>query len=531
MGAQIFRRPSALNLIQGKMFSLMITSLLALAQPLPALQMGATPSRRPESPAYEERAKEDIGRLQEYVRQHPTDVQGYILLGRSYAENAQREKAREVLSRAVALDPGSASAHLSLGVVEVLLGHNESGIKELRRAVEISPHNQAALYNLGKALFDEGKYEPASQVFQKYLALNASDQEVLLYLLRCGIENHASLVVDHAEKRLRAMQPQDTALHTQMGRWLAQGGYLEAAEKEFALAASSAHPAMEVINDYVALLLVQARPKEALEVLSRVEEQERNRAPFHHLSGQCYEMLLEFRKAYEEYSQAISIDPAQEKYYVSLVSLLVYRQAHSAAKKVLRTALKRFPSSVTLMVAMGLLEIEDGNVKDAMQDYQSAIQAAPNSPIAWKLLGGIQMEKGDYSQAIQTFQKAAQLDPSNPQPPFYEGLAYTKVPNGTDAALECFLRSLEKNPELSASYFWIGSLYLHRAHKYELAKKYLEEAVKRAPGWAAANQALIQCYRILKEDRKAEALELSYKEAVRQSQSGPDGEAVLESRQ
>jgi TolA-binding protein len=87
------------------------------------------------------------------------------------------------------------------------------------------------------------------------------------------------------------------------------------------------------------------------------------------------------------------------------------------------------------------------------------------------------------------------------------------------------------NPELPATYFWIGSLYLHRAHKYKLAEKYLEEAVKRGPDWAAANQMLIQCYRILKEDRKAEALDLRFKEAARQSRSGPDGEAGLESRQ
>jgi tetratricopeptide (TPR) repeat protein len=479
----------------------------------------------------QERTEKDIGKLEEYVRQHPRDAQGYILLGRSYAENAQREEAREVLLRAVALAPNSTSAHLSLGVVEVLLGHSEIGIKEFRQALEISPHNQAALYNLGKALFEEGEYGPATKAFQDYLTLNGSDPEALLYLLRCGLENHDPTTVGRADKRLRAMQPRDAAWHAQVGRWLAQGGYLESAEREFALTVNSAPPSVEVISDYVALLLVEARPKEALEVLSRVAEEERTGAPFHYLSGQCYERLLEFRKAYEEYSKAISIDPAQEKYYVALSSLLIYRQAYSAAKKVLATSLKRFPSSVTLIVAMGLLEVEDGNVEDAVQDYQTAIQADPNSPIVWKLLGGIQMEKGNYSQAIQTFQKAAQLDPSNPQPLFYEGLAYTKVPNGTDGALECFLRSLEKNPELPAPSFWIGSLYLHRAHKYKLAEKYLEEAVKRAPGWGAANQTLIQCYRILNEDRKAEALELRYREAVHQSQSGPEAEALLESRQ
>ena len=528
---QVFRRFSALSLTQGKLLSLMITSLLALAQPLSALQAGRAPSGGPDSPAYQERTKEDITELQEYVRLHPKDAQGYILLGRSYAENSQIEKAHEVLLRAVALAPNSTSAHLGLGVVEVLLGHSEIGIKEFHRALEISPHNQEALYNLGKVLFDGGKYEPASKVFQEYLALNGSDQEALLYLFRCGIENHDPTTVDRTQERLRMIQPRDTALHVQMGRWLTQGGYFEAAESEFALAANSAHPHLEVTSDYVALLLAEGKPKEALEVLSRVTEQDKNSASFHYLSGQCYERLPEFRKAYEEYSKAISIDPAQESYYISLASVLNIHQARTAAKKVLATAVKRFPSSVTLIVAMGHVEVEDGNVEDAIQDYQTAIQEDPNSPLTWKLLGEIQMVNGTYSQAIQSFEKAGQLDPGNPQPALYEGLAYAKLPNGTDAALGCFFRSLRKNPELPDPYFWIGSLYLHRAHKYILAEKYLEEAVKRAPSWAAANQALIQCYRILKEDQKAEALDLRYKEGVSQSQPGPDGEVLLEPQQ
>jgi len=525
---QDFRRFSTLSLNPGWLVGLVTTSVLALAQPLPTLQQGPAPSREPELSADQEGTAENIPELQEYVRQHPKDPQGYILLGRRYAENSQIDKAREVLLRAVALAPNSASAHLGLGVVEVLLGHKESGIKEFRCALELSPHNQEALFNLGKVLFDEGEYEPAARAFQEYLALNASDQEALLYLLKCGIENHDPGTVDRAEKGLRSMQPQNAALHSQLGKWLTGGGYFEAAEREFALVANSPQLSLEATSDYVALLLQEAKPKEALEVLSRVKEPERDSASFHYLSGQCYERLPEFRQAYEEFSKAVSIDPAKEIYYVSLASLLNNHHAYRAAKEVLATALKRFPSSVALVVAMGHVEAEEGNVEEALQDYQTAIQKDPNSPLAWKLLGEIQMVKGDYSQAIQAFEKAGQLDPKNPQLAFEEGVAYAKVPNGTEAALECFLRSLKKNPESPEPYFWIGSLYLHRAHKYDLAEKYLEEAVTRAPGWAAANQTLIQCYRLLKKDEKAQALDLRYKEAVRRSQSSPDGENVWE---
>jgi tetratricopeptide (TPR) repeat protein len=308
---------------------------------------------------------------------------------------------------------------------------------------------------------------------------------------------------------------------------LAQGGYLVAAEKELALAVGVANPSMETISDYVALLLQEAKPREAIDVLSRVPERRRDNAPYHYFLGQTYERLPEFARAYEEYSKAISLDPSREEYYISLASLLLSQQANSSAKKVVATALKRFPNSVTSLVAMGLVELEDGNVQEAMQDYRTALQAEPNSPIACKLLGGIQSASGDYLEAIQTFEKAAELDPKDPQAVFYEGLAYAKMQDGTEKAIGCFFRSLKLNPQLADRYFWIGSLYLHREHKYDLAERYLEEAVKRAPSWAPANQALIQCYRILKKDQKVKALELRYKEAVQQSQSGPDLKTLL----
>ena len=68
--------------------------LLAIAAPLkaqalPVVQTGAGSLERAEALLREGRREEAINAVNGYVRQHPNDVQGYILLGRSYAENSQ----------------------------------------------------------------------------------------------------------------------------------------------------------------------------------------------------------------------------------------------------------------------------------------------------------------------------------------------------------------------------------------------------------------------------------------------------------
>ena len=66
--------------------------------------------------------------------------------------NANRvEEALQAFSRAVDLDPESASAWLNLGVTRLLLEDFSGAVRELSRAVELAPANSTGHYNLGVA--------------------------------------------------------------------------------------------------------------------------------------------------------------------------------------------------------------------------------------------------------------------------------------------------------------------------------------------------------------------------------------------
>jgi len=248
----------------------------------------------------------------------------------------------------------------------------------------------------------------------------------------------------------------------------------------------------------------------------------------HYLLGQCYARQLDPKGAYLEYVQAIKLDPDQETYYISLASLLLSQRGTGGAEEVLAKALNRFPRSVTIWVAAGLVELEAGNPDDAMKDYDEAIALAPKSSSAWQLLGRIQVAQGELQKAISTFQRAAQLDPADAQPDFLAGVAYMRLENGSDMALKSFLRSLHLNPDFPDTYYWLGTLYLRRKQQYNLAAQYFRQALRRAPAWGAAHQLLIQCYRLLGDNAKAEEQVRKYRNSMRSSQPLSDLKVFLE---
>jgi len=474
--------------------------------------------------------EEAISNLREYIRIHPRDFAGYVLLGSIYADASQPEQAAPLLRQAVTLAPRSADAHLNLGVVEISLGNREAGKREFQIAVTIDPAKSEALYNLGKLAFEEKDYAAAAGFFSRFVASSPMDIEGLLHLLQCGIKTSDAKTVTRIRSNLLNLAPGDGNLHMHIGDWLTEARDYEAAQEEFGLALRLLPASDEVRFRYAAMYLQWGQPQKALELLSPVASSHARDAFFHHLLGQCHERELDPVKACLEYEQAIKIDPDQELYYLSLASLFLSQRVISAAEKVLTEARTRFPGSAPVRVATGFLELEAGSPDDAMNDYTQAVAIAPSSPLACQLLGRIQMAEGKYKEAVSALRRAAQLNPTDAQADFYMGLAYMNLENEADMALNSFLRSLKLDPDSASTYYWIGAVYLRRKHQYNLAAQYLQEALRRAPGWGAAHQLLIQCYRFLGDDAKAAEQSRKYRDAMWLAQPRSDLHAFLERR-
>jgi len=293
-----------------------------------------------------------------------------------------------------------------------------------------------------------------------------------LQALHSAVQAHDLQSIEQQRKELLRVAPQNREAHGTAGQWLADARYCAVAKEEFEIAMS----------------------------LGASQAQQ---AGSHYLLGQCYERSFQVAEAAAKYRQAVSVAPSQEKFHFALISLLASQWETGLGEDAARAALARFPSSARIWAAAGLVELKNGSLQSALEDWRHASALQPDSPLVVKLLGKIQMSLSRYDEAVQNFTKAVKLDPSDAQAWFFAGLAYLKVDNEADRALDAFLRAIELNPEPAEAYYWAGSIYMQRKHQSRQAIYYLEQAVSRAPTWGPANQLLIQAYRATGQDEKA----------------------------
>lgn len=124
------------------------------------------PQRRPTA--------QDIDRMVEglarKLEQEPDNLQGWLMLGRSYKMLGRREEAEKAFERAMPIIEKDAQ---SLAVYADLLVSNAQGnfkgkpLEMIQKAIQLDPNNAMALWLLGSAQFSEDAFEKAIATWQK----------------------------------------------------------------------------------------------------------------------------------------------------------------------------------------------------------------------------------------------------------------------------------------------------------------------------------------------------------------------------
>src|SRR5882672_8858588 len=98
--------------------------------------------------------------LQKYIAERPDEPYAHFQLGYAYAGLKRWEEAKAEFSRAIALDPKMAPAHLNLGLV--LMETDPAGAAEaFRHAADLQPTESRPRYLVGYALERAGTFAEA----------------------------------------------------------------------------------------------------------------------------------------------------------------------------------------------------------------------------------------------------------------------------------------------------------------------------------------------------------------------------------
>jgi len=157
---------------------LAIAVYLAVGAPQAIVQKPAAADRAHELSPQQVQAL--VERLAERLKAEPGNVEGWVLLGRSYSAFGRFKEAADAYARAAKLQPGDAQLLADYAdVLGMAQGRKLAGEPEklIARALEADPRNLKALALAGTAAYDRKDYKGAAAFWERMLPLVESGSD------------------------------------------------------------------------------------------------------------------------------------------------------------------------------------------------------------------------------------------------------------------------------------------------------------------------------------------------------------------
>jgi cytochrome c-type biogenesis protein CcmH/NrfG len=152
-----------------KLFVACLAAFLFLAN----CQKKEEPKVQTPQPSGPIQAQNEIGLLQEAVRQDPKNVNAWITLGNILMDNSRFQEAIDAYQKALKLDPRNADVMVDMGTCYKNIGKPDRAAEEFRKAIKINPNHLYAHRNLGVVLANDiGDKKQAIKEFEEYLRLS-----------------------------------------------------------------------------------------------------------------------------------------------------------------------------------------------------------------------------------------------------------------------------------------------------------------------------------------------------------------------
>ena len=178
---------------------------------------------------------------------------------------------------------------------------------------------------------------------------------------------------------------------------------------------------------------------------------------------------------------------------------------NAAARQLYEKALATNGSAPLVLVGLGHADLLDNKTNDARQKFEAAITAATTKkgpdPIVLTAIGraNVDAKAGDFNYAIEKLLVAADKSEKNTETLLQLGNAYRKAKPGEGGgdAYKSYKKALEINPAFAEASVRLAKLF-ETQKNWELVLEYLNDAVKRDPGFTPAYYELFYYYWFLK---------------------------------
>lgn len=420
------------------------------------MRAGEALPRPPDAPAllarakaahHEGRLREALDLYEDALRLEPKTFETLFLQGALCLRLGDAARAARRLSRAVALGPTHAQAHLLLGAAHRILNRPYSALANFETAAKLAPNDPIARQHLGDTLRALRLPSEAIKAFDQCLALSADAPEVHAGrgAALADLRRHEEAIVDY-DRALR-LKPDFAAAHFNRGNALRALGRLEEAARAYE-AAARCDPSLAVAHNNRGVALRElglhaesvASFDAALAARPNYPEALNNRGASLRDLGRDdgalrdYEAALALKPDYREarrnlaslllhlkhfepalaaFDLAIHDEPTRcENHNGRAVALHALRRPIEALEA-LTLALAARPNDPSALGNRGVMLAELGRLDEAVADLEAAIRAQPADAAMLGRLGAILLEAGRVEEAARHLDEARKREPDN----------------------------------------------------------------------------------------------------------------------
>jgi tetratricopeptide (TPR) repeat protein len=376
-------------------------------------------------------------RIEEELRQNPSNAEGYALLGLVFTQENNYSEASSAFEQSLKLDPKSNKVRNSLGNIYVLQGKPELAEKEFRESVRRNPEDHDGNYNLGLVLIAEKKPAEAIAHLQNVRPPSIESQ---MNLARAYLEAGRTAEGLRTAKELSAKYKDYVQVHFTLGILLGAEKQYRAAVLELEQANALKPQTFEVLSSLGQVYLQSGQNAQAELTLNRALKLKPDSGETMYLLGQVY---------------------ANESKPVDALDLLV--RAHRIA-----------PENVDILLLLARVSMSQNYYEDTIPLLEAGLKLAPERTDLLAALGECYFIAGKVDKAIETFGRLLELEPSARSYAFM-GLTYRRL-GRFDEARNYFLEGLKKDPHDISCLFNLGYID-ERQGNQEPAERYFQRAL------------------------------------------------------
>jgi tetratricopeptide (TPR) repeat protein len=413
--------------------------------------------------------------------------QTYVLIGRTYRDSHDYDRARSSLQRALKMDPRTRRAHYYLGTVAVMqegVVRLDEAVAEFRQELKLSPGDEPTTLRLGMALAEGRRCEEAMPLLDSAVRAASPSPDAWLYLGRCQLAlGRSREAVGAFHRALDAVSVKGSAsagpfeqarlrtIHYQLGTALRQNGLAAEAEREFAeaqrLSARRAEADREQLAQYM------ADTPEALP----------SSAPALPLDVSGFEKITEVERT----RLAERVRATLARAYLNLGIMHAQADRFARAAELLEAAAQIEPSFPQVQYSLGVAYFNAQQFDKAAGALARSLEEQPQNAEARRMLALASMNIEDYVKAAELLRDDPQRA-SNPSLQYAYGLALVRS-NHADEAEQIFSRVLAEHPDVPELNVALGQVYAARGD-YDAAVTSLRRAIELKRDVADANAAL-----------------------------------------